>query len=557
MPHSDSKTSSRPLPKTHVSSPLLVDPEGLRNVTDLLADRVRKAPDHVCFEVREPGASPTGPWQPISTKEFANTVEGLAKGMMAAGFAPGDTAVIMAPTQYLWAVVDHAILFAGGIVVPVYDTATLPQLEMTLQDARPTFAFVDTHEHGQQLLESGRPKGALITHRNMAGLTVNTAAEYDYPFKDSGNTVLFLPLTHVLGRAVQLVCIASGMRVAHLSSTKDMVPALATVQPTFLMVVPRVLEKIIEAAASSTREKRLGWAWRMAHRTAVAWGRLAERGDGAMTSRPSLGLKLGHAIFDRIFYRRIRALLGGRLEHLLSGAATLRPDISLFFTGIGITVIEGYGLTETTAPLTGGRAGSLVAGTVGVPLPGNEVRIASDGEVEAKGIGVFTGYRRAEDNAEAFTHDGYFRTGDQGVLDDQGRLTLTGRLKDTIITSTGRTVAPNSWEEAVEAHPLVAYATMVGTDRPYLTALIVLDDEYTRLETPRGITRCEDPAITAEIAATITEANRRVSPTEQVQAQTLVQIRPSRMDDFQTPTLKLKRRELMRECAPLADEMYR
>lgn len=617
MPHRDSETSSRLHSKTHVTSPPLADAEDLRNVTDLLANRVRLAPDHICFEVRKPDASPAGPWQQISTAEFTRTVESLAKGMMATGFAPGDTALIMAPTQYLWAVVDHTILFASGIVVPVYDTATLPQLEATLEDARPTHAFVGTREHGDRILEAaeaagstppsiwvfeaettaedslqaltglgtgvsdeellarrltatlddvativytsgttGRPKGALITHRNMTGLTLNTAAEYHYLFKESGNTVLFLPLTHVLGRAVQLVCIASGMRVAHLSSAKDMVPALQTLKPTFLMVVPRVLEKIVDAAAGSAREKRLGWAWRMAHRTALAWGKLAERGGGHTSADPSIGLRISHAIFDRIFYRRIRVLLGGKLEHLLSGAATLRPDISLFFTGIGITVIEGYGLTETTAPLTGGRAGSLVAGSVGVPLPGNEVRIGDNGEVEAKGIGVFAGYRRTEDNAEAFTSDGFFRTGDQGELDSAGRLTLTGRLKDTIITSTGRTIAPNAWEQVVEAHPLVAHATMVGTDRPYLTAIVVLDEEFTNLKTPPGITRCEDPAITADVAAAIAEANRLVSPSERVQAQTLIQIHRSRMDDFVTPTLKLKRRELMRECAPLIEAMY-
>lgn len=523
----------------------------------------------------------------------------------------------MAPTQYLWAVVDQAILFASGIVVPVYDTATLPQLEVTLEDAQPTFAFVGMREHGDRIRQAaaaagstppqiwvleaqdaaddsletlkklgtntsdesleerrrtatlddiativytsgttGRPKGALITHRNMAGLTVNIGAEYNYLFNDSGNTVLFLPLTHVLGRAVQLACISTGMRVAHLSSTKDMVPALAVLKPTFLMVVPRVLEKIVDAAANSARDKKLSWAWRAAHRTALSWGKLAEAGGGQMAAKASLGLRIRHAVFDRLFYGKLRALLGGKLEHLLSGAATLRPDISLFFTGIGITVIEGYGLTETTAPLTGGRAGALVAGSVGVPLPGNEVRIGENGEVEAKGIGVFAGYRRTEDNAEVFTADGFFRTGDQGELDAAGRLTLTGRLKDTIITSTGRTIAPNAWEQVVEAHPLVAHATMVGTDHPYLTALVVLDDEFTNLKTPPGITRCEDPAITAEIEAVIAEANQLVSPSERVQAQTLIQIHPNRIDDFVTPTLKLKRRELMRECEPLIEAMY-
>ncbi|QIM15724.1 AMP-binding protein [Leucobacter insecticola] len=609
------------------STPQSVDIEQVQNVTELLMRRLRDAPEHIAFELRSPGSPLDAPWTGISTREFAEQVSNLAKGLIASGVQAGDTVIIMAPTQYLWAVVDHAALFAGAVVVPVYDTASDAQLGAIIADAEPSVAFTGTAELRDRIVEAaegygapltteavwildpetrsldaltelgagvtdaelesrrlaaelgdvativytsgttGDPKGALITHRNLVGQVLNTAAAYSEVVQESGNTVLFLPLTHVLGRALQLICIANGMRVAHLSDPKEVVQALAILKPTFLVVVPRVLEKIEAAAEASAREKHVLPLWRAAHRTAVAWGQYLEDRDQDPSLTAPLGLRMKHALFERVFFGRLRSVMGSRINYLLSGAATLRPELPRFFRGIGVPVIEGYGLTETTAPLTGGRPGQLVAGSVGTPIPGNAVRIAENGEVLAHGVGVFAGYRNSAHDADAFV-DGYFRTGDLGYLNSAGALTLTGRLKHVIVTSTGRTISPERWESAVEIHPLVAHAALVGTDRPYLTALVVVDVEATRewfrergdalphaLDT-KGVRPCVDGRLTSEISGAIETANAAASPSERVQAWRAVVIGEDRAPEFITPTMKLKRQALLQEAAPIISELY-
>lgn len=608
----------------HAVTPPAVEVDQYRNVTDLLMVRFRSAPEHIAFETRAPGAHLDHPWTQVSTRSFGEHVFKLAKGLIASGVQVGDTVMIMAPTQYLWAVVDQAALFAGAVVVPVYDTAPVVQLAGIIADAQPKVVFTATQSLADRLataavhaghsipsvwlmeaaaavstnslsalealgdalsdeeLEArrveaklddvativytsgttGTPKGVLITHRNLVGQVFNTAAAYAEVVHERGNTVLFLPLTHVLGRALQLICIANGMRVAHLSEPKEAVQALAVLKPTFLVVVPRVLEKIESAAAASAKKKRLLPLWHSAQRTAISWARHLESGE-----RAPLGLRARRAIFERLFYKRLRAVMGGRMEYLLSGAAVLRPDLALLFGGMGVPVIEGYGLTETTAPLTGGRPGSLIAGTVGTPLPGNEVRIAPNGEVLARGVGVFAGYRNSEHKESAFI-DGFFRTGDLGSLDESGALTLTGRLKNVIVTSTGRTISPENWEQSVEQHPLVAHAALVGNDRPYLTALVVIDTEAglswfgergdsapDALNDTR-FSGCEDGRLAEEISGAIAQANAAVSPSERAQGWTAVVLGTDQLDDFVTPTMKLKRQALLEAGAPLIDALY-
>ncbi|KAM9862990.1 long-chain fatty acid--CoA ligase [Leucobacter sp. BZR 635] len=614
----------------------LVDISGIHNVTDLLAARCAKAPDHIAFETRAPGADLTDPWRQISTRAFASEVEAAARGLIASGVTAGDTVMIVAGTQYLWAVADHAALYSGAVVVPAYDTAPESQLAAILTDARPVAAFVGTPALARRIATAaaaagapvptlwvfepgsgagaarvglpmselatrgthvtpedlerrrltaslddvatvvytsgttGSPKGARITHRNLVGQVLNTAAAYREVVRETGNTILFLPLTHVLGRALQLICVANGMRVAHLANPQEVVRALAVLKPTFLVVVPRVLERIQGAAAASAREKKLSRVWDAAVRTAERWGSFLEERDAAdpgTAARAPLGLRARHALFDRLFYRRLRTVMGNRIEYLLSGAATLQPELARFFRGIGVPIIEGYGLTETTAPLTGGRPGALAAGSVGTPLPGNRVRIADTGEVLASGIGVFAGYTDPERNAGAFV-DGFFRTGDLGSLSADGTLTLHGRMNHVIVTSTGRTVSPEPWEQAVEAHPLVAHAVLLGTDRPFLTAALVLDTEAAtewfrrRGETPPaelsspGIAVLADARLTAELSTAITAANATVPPSERAQYSRLVTIGADRADGFITPTMKLKRQALLDALRPTIDELY-
>lgn len=585
-----------------VSTPPLVDLAGYRNVTDLLVRRLAEAPDHGAFDVVDAQKS----WRQVTTAAFAADVRGLAKGLMALGVGPGDAVAIMAPTRYEWAVADLAIWFAGGVVVPVYDSSSPVQVAEIVRDAGVRAAFVGDARSRAALeaalddsalavisledglaglmacgadvsdadLEaarlhadptspativytsgtSGAPKGAVLTHENFLGQVLNIAAAYSDIVRSDGSTVIFLPLAHVLARGLQLICLASGMRIAHLSEPSAVVESLAVLQPTFLVVVPRILEKIAAAAGAKAADKRLGAVWAAAERTAIAVAAREERSADGESVRSSRTLSLRHAFFDALFYRRIRALMGGRIRYVLSGGATLPSRLSLLFSGMGVPVIEGYGLTETTAPLTGNLPGSTRSGTVGIPLPGSTVRISDDGEVLAKGVGVFSGYRDAQADAEAFI-DGFFRTGDLGRLDERGRLTLLGRVKDVVTTSHGKTVAPARWEAAIEEHPLVSSAVTVGEGRPYLTALLVLDPDAVAAAHVGLPLDLENPTLRATLQRAIDNANALVAKSEQVRRFALVF---ADADDREvvTPTLKIRRRELLHRESATIDALY-
>lgn len=433
-----------------------------RNASDLLAHRVRTAPDHVAFEVRAAGEPVTAAWRQVTTREFEQEVRALAQGFVAAGVQPGESIAVMSPTRYEWALADLAAWYAGAVVVPIYETSAQAQVTAILADAAVRLGIGGSAGHAALLsagfAESGidalgvwtmdpapegdlvdlvargagvpdsvveerrlladldavativytsgataAPKGALITHGNLVGKVLSVAAAYTEVVREDGNTIIFLPLAHVLARGLQLICLANGMRIAHLADPREVVPALGALRPTFLVVVPRVLQKIQAAAAAAAAKKHLGGVWAAAQRTAVAWGRHCEAVDADPATPTPLWLGLPRALFDRLFYARLRTLLGGRIDYLLSGAAALDEELSLFFRGLGVPVIEGYGLTETTAPLTGNLPGAIRSGTVGVPLPGAAVRISDQGEVLARGVGVFVGYHNPAEDTEAFS----------------------------------------------------------------------------------------------------------------------------------------------------------
>lgn len=618
------------VPLNEVSTPLLVAAGACRNATDLLLVRLAEAPDHVAFEVRAPGTPVTGPWRPVTTAEFAARVRLLGRGLVAVGVEPGDAVAIMAATRYEWAVAEMACWFAGAVVVPVYDSSAAVQVETIIadssvrlglagsagqaallrdalatrggdalgvwtMDADPGHDLEDLEARGSavedQELEERRtlahldtiativytsgttaaPRGALITHGNFVLQVLNISAAYTGVVKAEGNTVIFLPLAHVLARGLQLVCLAKGMRIAHLAEPREVVPALAVLRPTFLVVVPRVLQKVQAAAAAAAARKRLGRLWAAAQATAVSWGRVDERLQDDPTARPSLWLAARRRVFDRLFFARLRALLGGRIEYILSGAAALDADLCRFFDGIGVPVVEGYGLTETTAPLTGNLPGAIRAGSVGVPMPGTTVRISPDGEVLARGVGVFAGYRNAAEDAGAFT-DGFFRTGDLGKLDPSGRLTLFGRCKDVIITSGGKTVAPAGWEGQVEQNPLVAHAVLIGDGKPYLGGLILLDPESVNAWAEReglgssvqlsapvdgGLVQVEDAHLLAAVGRAVQAANTQLARSEQVRRFSMLIADLTEMGGMVTPTLKLKRATLIARGHDIIESLYR
>ena len=603
------------------STPSLAVLDGYRNVTDLLVARARTAPEHVAFEVDDADA---GSWRPVTTRAFSDEVRALAKGFMAQGIRAGDPVAIMAPTRYEWAVADLASWFAGAVVVPIYETSSPSQVNAIIADAGVRLAIGGTAAHAALLQDAlaqsadttlgawtmdagasatladlvargvditddalearrtsasqddpativytsgttGEPKGVVLTHRNFLGQVLNIAAAYREIVNEDGNTVIFLPLAHVLARGLQLICLASGMRIAHLSDPSTVVATLDTLRPTFLVVVPRVLQKIQAAAAAKAADKGLSGIWAQARSTAIAWGRRAERMDAGRRVRTTLGLSLRHRLFDALFFGRLRTVMGGRVGYILSGGAALDAELSLFFRGIGVPVIEGYGLTETTAPLTGNLPGNISSGSVGTPLPGLTVRISDEGEVLARGIGVFGGYRNPAHDEGAFV-DGFFRTGDLGRLDDQGRLILEGRLKDVIVTSNGKTIVPTRWESAVEASPLVSHAVMVGEGKPYLSALLVLDPEETLAwatgegiiipqSAPSDIRAVTDPTLRAQLQKTVDAANALVARSEQVRRFSVVF---ADLEDraLVTPTMKLKRSVVLDRAAVTVEDLY-
>ena len=611
------------------STPPLADLTGLRSTTDLLIRRVATHPDAVAFDVREPGAPVDGPWRPVTAAGFEARVRAIAKGLVALGLLPGEAVAVMSPTRYEWALVDMAVWYAGGVVVPVYETSADVQVAAIVSDAGPRLAVGGGEAHVTLLADAmteaggsaavwsmdaapGRdldalvelgagvpdaavderrvvrdlddvativytsgttssPRGALITHRNLVGQVLSVAAAYTEVVREGGSTVIFLPLAHVLARGLQLVCLAGGMRIAHLSDPREVVRALGVLRPTFLVVVPRVLEKVQAAATAAAAAKHMSRVWTSAQRTAVEWGRRAEAADGGGPGRrPRPSLRLRHALYERLFYRRLRARLGGRVEYLLSGAAALDAELSLFFRGIGVPVVEGYGLTETTAPLTGNLPGAVRSGSVGVPMPGTTVRIADDGEVLARGIGVFRGYQDPAADAEAFV-DGFFRTGDLGELDDDGYLRLHGRVKDIIVTSGGKTVSPADWERYVERDPLVAHAMVVGEGKPYLGGLVLLDPESVAmwaqrhgiadlgalgLPTDGGAVELRDPRLLAAIGSVVSAANARLAASEQVRRFAVVLADLSEASGAVTPTLKLKRAAIAERAREIVDRLY-
>lgn len=594
----------------------------LLTATDLLLARERAAPDHAAFNVPEGDG-----WRQVSTAEFLTRVRDVARGFLAAGAGRGRAIVVMAPTRYEWAVADLAGWWVGATVVPIYETASPRQAAQVLADAEPVMVLaggaleaavltaaadlldgdppeiwtldagprdldaLSTLGHGvtEETLEArraatrpedvativytsgttGAARGVRITHANLVGVVRNVQAAYGELIHDRASTVIFLPLAHVLARGLQLVAMAAGMRVAHLADPKAVVATLPSLRPTFLVVAPRVLQRIRAAVAQRADQAHLGRLYAAADRTAMAWGAHLERLQDEPEVRPSAVLRAQHRLYDVLFYRRVRALLGGRVDYLLSGAASLGADLSRYFRGIGVPVIEGYGLTETTAPATGQLPGDLRAGTVGVPIPGTSVRIAADGEIQVRGIGVFPGYRDPQDDVGAFTDDGWFRTGDLGTLDARGHLTVVGRLKDTIVTASGKNIAPGPWETTVGAHPLVAHAVMVGTDRPYAGALLLLERDELRAwaeqhdqadlarltQSPAGLpgVLLDDDTLMEALQSVVDAANRAVSRSEQVRRFRAVL---TDLDAHTTPSLKLRRSAYLDSATGLVDGLY-
>lgn len=558
-------------------------------------------------------------WVDVTAEEFARLVSAVAKGLIANGIERGDRVVLLSATRFEWALLDFAILAAGAVTVPVYDSSSADQVRWILEDSAAALAIVETARH-KELLDgapdtlrrtlviadeaeavliadgagvadevlrerldglradelaslvytsgtTGRPKGCMLTHRNflseVRGILNASIGEVATP----GQRMLtFLPLAHVLARAVSMAAFEGGMTQAHWSDFKTITAQFARFSPHTILGVPRVFEKVRDGASKKAHEggKLKGAVFRFAERTAIRWSENIDR-TGEFVHRPSPLLRAQHALSDRLVYSPLREALGGDCEFVISGGGALAPRLGHFFRGVGVPIYEGYGLTESTAAHCVNVPGSVKVGTVGQPLGGNAVRIADDGEIELSGGVVFAGYWGNEEATATAMHEGWLRTGDLGELDADGFLSITGRKKDLLVTAGGKNVSPGPMEDRIRSHPLISQAVVLGDGRSYITALITIDPEaFTPWKAANGkpasatiADLSSDPALRAEVQQAIDDANSTVSHAEAIKKFAVLDSDFTEESGELTATLKVKRHVIAERFADAIENMYR
>ncbi|MEV8388537.1 MULTISPECIES: AMP-dependent synthetase/ligase [unclassified Streptomyces] len=581
------------------------------NLTDLIRRNAAQHPDVAVL-----GRKVAGAWTDVTATQFLAEVRAAAKGLIAAGIQPGDRVALMSRTRFEWVQLDFAIWSAGGVTVPVYETSSAEQVRWMLGDSGAVAAIVETPEHaarvesvrdglpglrnvwriddgavaeltaaGAEITDAtvderaatakaddpativytsgttGRPKGCVLTHRSFFAECGN-AVERLKPLFRTGecSVLLFLPAAHVFGRLVEVAAVMAPIKLGCLPDIKNLTDDLATFRPTLILGVPRVFEKVYNSARAKAQADGKGRIFDKAAHTAIAYSRALSTPRG-----PSLGLRIRHKIFDKLVYGKLRAVLGGRGEYAISGGAPLGERLGHFYRGIGFTVLEGYGLTESCAATTFNPWDRQKIGTVGQPLPGSVVRIADDGEVLLHGEHLFTGYwNNPEATAEALA-DGWFHTGDIGTLDEDGYLAITGRKKEILVTAGGKNVAPAVIEDRIRAHALVAECMVVGDGRPFVGALITLDEEFlTRWAKDHGkpsdataATLRQDPELLAEVQRAVDEGNAAVSKAESVRKFRVLTRQFTEEAGHITPSLKLKRNVVAKDFADEIEAIYR
>nr|MBS1901681.1 long-chain fatty acid--CoA ligase [Actinomycetota bacterium] len=580
------------------------------NITDLLEQRVQKTPHLALFSVPD-GAG----WRDISAADFRAAVIALAKGFAAAGIQPGEKVGFLARTTYEWTLVDFALFYAGAVMVPIYETSSPTQIQWILEDSGAIALMVESPEHftrfdevrgdlplvrdvwqmhlgaiaqltaqGAEVADeeierrrtianaadiatliytsgsTGRPKGCVLTHSNFVELSRNAAKSLDDVVSIQGaSTVLFITTAHVFARFISILDIHAGVRTGHQPDTKQLLPALGSFKPTFLLAVPRVFEKVYNSAGQKAEAGGKGKIFRAAAATAIEHSRLVEEG-----ARIPLGMRIKFALFDRLVYAKLREAMGGNVQYAISGSAPLGARLGHFFHSLGITILEGYGLTETTAPATVNTAHKSKIGTVGPALPGVGIRLAEDGEIEVRGINVFKEYWNNPEATEAAFDEGWFRTGDLGSFDDEGFLTITGRKKEIIVTAGGKNVSPAALEDPIRANPIVGQVVVVGDQKPFIAALVTLDPEMlpTWLANnglPADMSLADaakNDAVRAEVQRAIDVANTRVSRAESIRKFTILPSEWTEASGHLTPKLSIKRNVIMKDFAPQVAEIY-
>ena len=590
--------------------PPLVVSEPSENITDLLVNRVKATPDLNLFAIE----TKPGVWVDLTAKEFERRVIEVAKGLVAAGVQPGQAIAIMSRTRFEWALIDFAIWYAGAVSVPIYESSAPAQIEWILSDADCVALFVENEEHNSRFEEikqgaplcrqvwqiengavealsklgkdiddetiesrrkssglydlatiiytsgtTGKPKGCELLHRGFVELSKNATLEISEVVNPKHSTLLFLPLAHVFARFISVLCVHGGVKVGHQPDTKNVAPAMQSFKPNFLLAVPRVFEKVYNSAEQKAEAGGKGKIFRKAAYTAIAYSKALDTKKG-----PSLGLKIQHGLFDKLVYKKLRAAMGGRVGYAISGGGPLGARLGHFYRAIGLTVLEGYGLTETTAPVSIGRPDRLKIGKVGLMLPGTGIKIAEDGEILLRGNNILRGYWRNPEATKAAMDGEWFKSGDIGEIDEDGFISITGRKKELIVTAGGKNVAPAALEDPLRANPLVGQAIVVGDQRPFVSAIISLDPEMVPIwlannGLDKNLTLAQaakEPKVLAEIQVAVDRVNKNFSKAESIRKFTVIGQELSEESGHLTPSLKIKREVVMRDFAPAIDEIY-
>ena len=590
-------------------TPPVVEADPEANATDLLVERVAKTPNDALF------ALPTadGGWSDVTAAEFHTQVVALAKGFVAGGVEPGDKIAFMAKTSYEWTLVDFALWFAGAVMVPIYETSSPSQLLWNLTDSGAVGIITESADHFARFDEirgdaplvakswqlvlgdlaklaasgkdvddaeierrrtlangsdiatliytsgsTGKPKGVVLTHSNFVELTRNAAVAMADVLAPGSSTLLFITTAHIFARFISVLCIHGGVKVGHQPDTKLLVPSMGTFRPTFLLAVPRVFEKVYNSSEQKAEAGGKGKIFRTAADVAIAHSKALDAGH------VPLGLKIKFAVLDRLVLSKIKAALGGRVKYAVSGSAPLGPRLGHFYRSLDVKILEGYGLTETTAPATVNLTRKFKIGTTGPALPGVGIRIADDGEIQVKGVNVFAGYWK-NDAATAETMDGeWFKTGDIGSIDEDGYLQITGRKKEIIVTAGGKNVAPAALEDPIRANPLVGQVIVVGDQKPFISALVTLDSEMlpTWLKNngeDENLTLAEasvHPKVIAEVQRAVDAANALVSRAESIRKFQILATDLTEASGHLTPKLSIKRNIIVQDFADVIEGIY-
>ncbi|MDQ0725047.1 long-chain fatty acid--CoA ligase [Microbacterium sp. W4I20] len=592
--------------------PAIVPADPDANVSDLLVKRVQATPDRALFSVPDGGDG----WRDISAADFQTAVVALAKGFAAAGIQPGEKVGFLARTTYEWTLVDFALFYAGAVMVPIYETSSPSQIQWILEDSGAIALMVESPEHFARVDEvrgdlplireiwqlhlgaidtltaqgssvtdeeierrrnlavgsdiatliytsgsTGRPKGCVLTHSNFVELTRNSAKALNAVVETPGaSTLLFITTAHVFARFISILDIHAGVRTGHQPDTRQLLPALGSFKPTFLLAVPRVFEKVYNSAEQKAEAGGKGKIFRAAADVAIEHSKLLEEGK-----KIPFGMKLKFALFNKLVYSKLRTAMGGNVVYAVSGSAPLGPRLGHFFHSLGVVILEGYGLTETTAPATVNLADKSKIGTVGPALPGVGVRLGEDGEIEVRGVNVFKEYwNNPEATAEAFSEGGWFRTGDIGSFDSEGFLTITGRKKEIIVTAGGKNVAPAALEDPIRANPIIGQVVVVGDQRPFISALVTLDPEMlptwlanNGLDAKMSLADAStNAAVRDEVQRAVDGANARVSRAESIRKFTILDSEWTEASGHLTPKLSIKRNVIMNDFADEVAAIY-